>query len=801
MPPSTGHSDFLTPGDAYRERGAVRRPLPGLLAGVCAGILAGSLSAATALPWLVAAWIALGLAAIPVLARARTALLYALLVLLAAAHTASIVRPSSPDHLAARMLRPVEHLKLAGVVADDPVREPSHRPDRFLWRFPLQTDALLRERTWQSARGRVEVLWETTNAAAQIRYGERRLLEGPIQRGEARLAAAPLLRMRVDDRGVRILPGEGGWWLRRWCLEGRRASALLLGAGLDDAPDAVALIRALMLGYQHELPDDARQAFAQTGTLHIVAISGAHVGMVAMLMLALVRAAGLPQPRWPLIMAPLLVVYALSTGMAPSAVRACLMAITMFMAYACWRQPDSLSGLALAALILLGVSPGQLARPGFLLSFSVVAGLILLVPPVRNWLYARVWPTPEGARALRLRVGEPVRRFLLDLVAVTVVAWLVSTPLTAYYFNLFSPVALLANLVVVPLAFLILFAACLALLAGGLHPLLLDTYNHAVRVLCAVLFEVVGFFDRIPGGSLHVPTPPGWWVAVALVLLIPLVRGRRAVRGVAAGLALVLLAAVGWTLRGERPLSVAVHHLGPTAVAHAHLPGSGDWLFDTGPAFTRRSLMRFLDQRGVNRLRAVVLLRPTMESAGALPELLRERRVDELWIPPGRIRSRPFADLIARLEADGIPVVRRSRGERGPGWMVLHPGAEETHASASAGGLVIRISHSASAVMFAPPAEPALIEALAAAAQDYGAQAWIELGFPRASPQGPGLDALASRAALLARPMAPGDAFRAEPDEGRPAGVRIAPRGTLSGVARGRGFAWSLSPDDDRQME
>ncbi|HMP76544.1 MAG TPA: ComEC/Rec2 family competence protein [Kiritimatiellia bacterium] len=801
MHPSTGHSELT----GSTGRLAIRRPLLGLLADVLAGILLASASGYPSGWWLLAAWILLALALLPPVARLRTVLLHGLVILIAAAHAAASMQPGSPSHLASRMRRPVEHLKIAGCVADDPVRVASYRPDRLVWRFPFETDAVLRERSWRTAQGRVWVRWETTNALADVRYGQRWVLEGPVHKETGGLAAPPALRLMVDDRGVKQLNGEGGWLLRRWCLAGRRECAERLGRGLDDAPAAAGLIRALMLGYRQELPDDARKAFARTGTMHIVAISGAHVGMVALLMLALVRGTGLSQPRWPLVMAPLLVVYALSTGMAPSAVRACMMAITLYAAYACWRQPDSLSALALAALLILSVDPSQLGRIGFQLSFSVVAGLIIAFPPVREALMRSVWPLPEHPPPWREHVAEPMRRFVLDLLGVAVVAWLVSTPLIAYYFNILSPIGLAANLVVVPLAFLILFAACLSLLLGFVHPTLSEAYNHAARVFSELLFKTVDGFDVVPGGSFLVPAPSGWMVIAFLALMPLFFRGRRVLRRASAVALLLLLGGAIWTQRANRPMSIAVRHLGPTAVAHAYVPGSGHWLFETGPAFTRRQLARFLDERGVNHLHTVVLLRPTLEGAGALPALIEERGVGEIWIPDGRARSRPVAELLADVEARGKPVVRRMRGMRGTiarsgvSWEILHPESGRSYPSAAAGGLVLRLAQGPHAVILSPAPDPALLRALADAAQDHGASAWLDLAPARERAAATMFESLGVRADVHARPMGPGEAFRTR-DPPASTSIRreivLPPLGQLRGDLRAGAVRWRLDPEE-----
>jgi ComEC/Rec2-related protein len=781
MPLFAGHFDGAR---AEAAPGALRRPLVGVCCAAVVGLLMAHRIPLAAPLWLLVAWSLLAAAALPAAARFRTALMYALAISVAAAHGALSRAPVAPDHLVNRMRRPMEHIRLIGVVSDDPVREVGRRADTWTWRFPLDVEYDRRESEWRRARGRVEVRLDTANEALVPAYGERWRVEGVVRRGEPGVASPPALTMYIDDRAAARLAGTGGWRLRRYCLDARRWISARFARGVEDQPDAVALVRALMLGYRHELPTRVREAFAHSGALHIVAISGAHVGMMAMLLLAVVRATGLAQPRWPLVMIPLLFLYALSTGLAPSAVRACLMAGTFYAAYAVWRQPDSLSALALAALLILGAAPGHLEKTGFILSFAVVAGLILLMPPIRDWLHATVWPLPE--EDARSRWLETARRAVLDLCAVTVVAWVVSAPLTAYFFNLFSPVALLVNALVMPLAFLLLFAASLSLVIGLLHPFLLELYNHAAALFARGLMETVEWSLRAPGAFAYVESPGIGMTLLLLVLTALALRGARATR-VAAGCGLAIaIATLVWRAHGDRALSVAVRHLGPAAVAHIAAPGAGDWLIDTGPAFTAPRLIRFLNEQGVDRLRVVAITRGTMEAAGGLPHLLAARAVDEIWVPDTAFRSRAFDAMIKDLERGGAKIVRKSRGQRGSlgpaafSWQALHPARGGVYPNAASGGLVLRFALGAFAVTITPGPDPRLAAQLASVAQDYGGQALIELGMREPS----GEDMAPWRPDLIVRPMTPGDSRLSPTESVRARLLLIADRETVRLTAR-----------------
>ena len=188
---------------------------------------------------------------------------------------------------------------------------------------------------------------------------------------------------RVDD--------EQGARFKAYCIRARQAAGQVLSAERHDRSESV--MRALVLGYSGELDKKTRTLFSDSGTLHIFAISGLHVGIAAVVLIFLFKLFGVPRPYWGLVLAPFLVGYIVMTGAKVSAIRACLMAILVWVGPGFGRKPDALSSLALAAFILLGFDPDQVVAPGFVLSFVIVTGLVLYCPPLYEW--GMVWCRPD----------------------------------------------------------------------------------------------------------------------------------------------------------------------------------------------------------------------------------------------------------------------------------------------------------------------------------------------------------------------------------------------------------------------
>ncbi len=624
---------------------------------------------------------------------ARTILfaaVFALMAALAASHRAFFV-PSSD--LSQKMERSAERFSVRGRIRGEVGMEVGGEGERL--HFMLTLLEIRRRGEWEPASGRLRVRWQQPPNTLRPVYGDVWEMEGVVREppgGVRHSADARPFSMRVDGGPARRLAEGQGNPLRAWSLARRRDCARILGAGLDDFPETAGLLRALLLGYREELPEAHERAFSRTGMLHIFAVSGLHVGVMAALAIGLLQGLGLPRYRWILVLAPLLIFYTVLTGMKPSAVRACAMALAYWSASLLWRRPDPPSALALACMALLLWDPLQLLAPGFLLSFVVVTGLVVLGGPLHGWMSARL---RGDALQLPLRSSwsetvDAVRRYGVGLASTSVVAWLCSSPLIASVFHLFSPVAILGNLLVVPMAFVMVLTGCLSLITGGLSPWLAEVFNHANRLFFSLVLVWIEWMDRVPHGHSWVPAPSIWAVSLWFLGLVLLrVTRRGVVRLSAWALVTVLLLSRFGTWGGAAREAHLLNIEGELAVVWLEASGEAVLVTDLGlgSAWNARDVARHLQQLGVDRLNVVLALRGgTVDRL--MPVLSESFRVAEWWSPA-------WEDLAAAEQA-GVRPRRLMGGERGflPGgtqWEVLVP--TDARRPEGRGGLVVRLGY------------------------------------------------------------------------------------------------------------
>lgn len=685
LPPWTTRFPRLLSRHPDMERPLVR-PLLAFIAGM---------TASHALHWPASAGIALGLIGLLLgLTRRRVEEPRLLLacMLVGFAHHASWADTSAPLNPATVIPEAPALGWVRGTVVDPGEPRPSSNapargPSRTL---DLHADAWrARAGEWQPAEGPVRIRLRDTTHVVPVR-GDLVEVFGAYSRPEvallpggfdyrAHLAAKGIHRIGIAEDLAdwrTVTPAPGRPWSDRFLPWAHAA----LGRGLPD--DAAArLIRSMVLGWRGGLDDEWRERFLESGTLHVFAISGLHIALVAGVLTELLRLLRLPRAACGLLVVPAVWAYVAATGWQASAVRSAVMSTVVVGGWSLHRPPDLLNSLAAAAWIVLGTEPGQLVQPGFQLSFGVVAGMAIWTVPIEGWLARTGEPNPlvPGAArgALRQRL-ETVRRWTLLNLAASAAATAASLPMVIHHFNVVSLSGLVANLVVIPLSGLCLICGLASLGLAPFAPGLSEWANQSAWVWMKAMMWAGDSTARLPWGHFSIEAPAWpWWIAYGWTVFIEIPRwldGRPPswIRWVPVAMALVAGA-------------TAITHAQRRAIIHCMPWGSGvllqeglrdSTLVDAGPDFaSRRILPPWLRTRGIDRLDHAIAAGAESRFASGWPALIEAGVVPELWLPP-RPRSAPAlsaAESAAR--AASLPLRRASPGTRIGPWEVLWPAA------------------------------------------------------------------------------------------------------------------------------
>jgi competence protein ComEC len=301
--------------------------------------------------------------------------------------------------------------------------------------------------------------------------------------------------------------------------------AAVLGQDLEEKRPALAgLLRAMMLGATRELSDEQHKLFMQSGTMHLFAISGLNIGVIAGALQALLLLLRLP--AWPrfLIGTALLWVFVETTGASASAVRAFAMAVFLQAALVLRQPANVLAALVLSAFAALLVSPLQVFSASFLMSYAIVAALLLLGLPLSDAWLARWSPwrnLPRPVWRHWQRFVDAARRIAVPAVVVGLATTPVSLLTGVQYFQLLTPGALLTNLLLIPGAIGVTLGGFASLVCGIIG---FDTgvllCNHAAALVLLLIEHVVRLSVGWPGAFVPARFAAGWVGPVALSALL-----------------------------------------------------------------------------------------------------------------------------------------------------------------------------------------------------------------------------------------------------------------------------------------
>ncbi|MEY2408546.1 MAG: competence protein ComEC, partial [Verrucomicrobiota bacterium] len=454
-----------------------------------------------------------------------------------------------------------------------------------------------------------------------------------------------------------------------------------LGRGLP-VDESLRLLWTMTLGWKTALTSEVSEPFMRSGTMHIFAISGLHIALIAGILVLALRACKVRAGWAGWLVIPLIWAYTGVTGWQASAIRSTIMMTVIIAGWALRRPSDLLNSLAASAFIILLWDPQQLFQASFQLSFCVVLSLALFVPVIEGvrekWLAEDSFLPAElepGWRHQLRRIGTWASAGLVTSLA----AWLGSIPLVAYYFNLFTPSSLVANMIVVPLSSVALAANMASLAVGAFLPGAAELFNHTAWLAMWLMVKISQAAGHWSWGCFYVATPSR--LAFGLyygVLFFIMGRGWRHSRWRVPAIVTLSLLFGGWaTAAWSRHLTIrltAIPLNGGESIVVDAPGGRRDLLIDCGNQSAAEFVMKpFLRSQGLDGFDALALTHGDVHNVGGAEFILQQFRIGNVFISPVEFRSAAYRDLKGRLAARTVV----QRGSRAGLWTVLHPDATD----------------------------------------------------------------------------------------------------------------------------
>jgi competence protein ComEC len=577
-------------------------------------------------------------------------------------------------------------IALEAVVLNSPrlLSSPKSSPMRMArsdpsYRFEISAVAIRDADKWMPISGRAILFVQgdmpVVEAGDRIRiFGE--LLTSLSANNPGEFDYAPYLRshrirsqIQTQTNCITIVQ-PGCWSLSRWLERVRKGASALFQQRLD--PRQAELASAVFLGERELIDSERNEAFMATGTIHILSISGLHVGILAGAMFWIMRWTPIPRV-WGLVIVALITgLYVLMVDVNPPVVRATILVWITCLSLCLKRPTLGFNSLAAAALVVLALNPNDLFNVGAQLSFLCVAVIMWF------WHYGfPIVPMMNKQDPLQNMVVKHLNvfsryfwqsvQFIWDLTWLGAMIWIITQPLIAARFHLLSPIALVMNVVLwLPMTLAMLSGFVFLFLSALLPPLA------SVAAFCCnfnlwILEKGISLACAVPGSHFWVSGPGDWWLAgfyggLAVWVAIPTVRTRP--RWCLA--LLVGWMALGFTVSFMRHDSNRLHctflSVGHGSAAVLELPSGKTVLYDAGqfgsPTRAARIITAFLWSRGITHIDAVVISHPDIDHYNALPEVLEKCSIGAVYISPKMFEkaSSALKGLKSTLDSAHVPV-------------------------------------------------------------------------------------------------------------------------------------------------
>jgi competence protein ComEC len=526
-------------------------------------------------------------------------------------------------------------------------------------------------------------------------------------------------QIQTQTDWITIVQPGSRWNVSRWLENVRRGANALFEQRLN--PRQAELACAVFLGERELIDAERNESFMATGTIHILSISGLHVGILAGAMLWIMRKTPVPRICGLFFVASVTGLYALMVDVNPPVVRATILVLVTCLSL-CLRRPAlSFNSLAAAALVMLAINPSDLFSTGAQLSFLSVAVIFWLCPPCFPLIPitdSQDQSIDSKAHLQKLIVKHMdvfswiiwlTWHYLLELILIGAAIWVITQPLIAARFHIFSPIALVTNVFLWLPITLGLLSGFVFLFLAVLVPPLSDVAAICCNWNLWLLEKGIAIASAMPGSHFWLPGPGDWWLigfygGLAAWAVFPKIRAaRRCCFALLAG-----WAALGFTATFTQHDSNRLHctflSVGHGSAVVMQLPSGKTLLYDAGqfgsPTRAARIITAFLWSRGITRIDAVVISHPDIDHYNALPELLEKCSIGAIFVSPAMFEkgSAALKGLKSALDNARVPVHEIHAGDdlesdANCRLKVLHPSLRSIQGNANANSVVLAVEY------------------------------------------------------------------------------------------------------------
>ena len=418
------------------------------------------------------------------------------------------------------------------------------------------------------------------------------------------------------------------------------------------------LLIGMLLGEKGFIPPDLKEVFAEAGIMHILAVSGLHVGIIAMALVSLLNLLRLPKKFKPFILILILIMYASITGYRPSVLRATIMFIMLIGGKLINRDRNLNISLFFAAFLILLVNPLTLYDAGFLLSF-IVTFFIINLSPILQELYSKiiVW------------IKTPL--------AVSTAAWIGIFPLSAYYFNKVSIISIVSNIFIIPLTGIAVILGFVTFFIGLLSIPLAGVIANINYLVLYLITLIAKSFSLLPFAFVYVAQPSIlmivlYYLTVFFIIEIFYKKNlslETKKKAIFITLSIILLIIIVQVFSPPDNLKVNFINVGEGDCILIEAPNKINILIDGGGTpqsnfdVGNNIVIPYLRRKGIDTINLLVLTHPHLDHLEGLLPVIKEFKVD-MVLDSGLISDlQEYKEFISTIQEKGIPYHQAKAGD------------------------------------------------------------------------------------------------------------------------------------------
>ncbi|MBN2028742.1 DNA internalization-related competence protein ComEC/Rec2 [bacterium] len=479
--------------------------------------------------------------------------------------------------------------------------------------------------------------------------------------------------MRIDraDQVQHMGIKKGNFFLREIIYPMRRFTIEMVDRTTEEPNRS--LLKALLVGERGTISPEVRESFEKAGVIHVLAVSGLHVGFVLFILMTILRLLRLAYPIRVLLTILGLLLYALITEMRTPVTRATIMAITYLIGTRIERRIDPFNIIGIGGLVVLLFNPQELFDIGFQLSFTAVISIV--------YFYKKLSTFPWILKINHHLSNKLIGSYGLTLFLVSLSAQMGTIPLTAYYFNRIPLLSLIVNLFAIPLVGLIVALGLTTVITGLISLWVATIYGTLNEAVMSIYTAIIAWIGNLPFSHIYVPTPNLFHLLVYFSCVLLLIYNQNKVRRKQfAFIFMISLNLLAWkniVWNQDSKITWIQFDVGQGDAALLHLPRGKHMLIDGGDKTAlydhgESVIAPYLRRKGIRSLDTVILTHPHNDHIGGLIYILNHFNVKQVITAGTPFESQLVQEFQNTIERKRIPM----RTVLAPDSLIAFPGVK-----------------------------------------------------------------------------------------------------------------------------